>query len=118
MSKPGWSPAYWGLALLWPVVILPLTYLAAAMLETTINSLQYRGADPLAYPELTQWFRSLGTTGLHALTATPAAVSLLLASWRSRPFAVWVLGISVVSAIYLVFGGLLAAYLAYVKLCL
>ena len=117
-SKLGWSRAYWALALLWPVVIVPLSYLGTTTLEVTINTFQYRGANPLAYAELTKWFLSLGNTGLYALSSVPAAVSLLLATWRSRPFAVWVLGISTVAAVYLAFGGLLAAYLGYVKQCL
>lgn len=118
MTRPGCSRAYWTLTLLWLLVVVPLGYLANGMVETTINSFQLRGSDPLCYPQITLWIRSLGATGLYAFVAMPAVVALLLAPWRSRLIVALLLGFSVVAAIYIVFAGLLAAYLAYVKLCL
>ena len=112
-----WTPAYWLLTLLWPLVVLPLTYLAVSVLEVVFNSPHL--ADGQAYwPLLTQWYQGLGSSGLYALTASPVLLSVLLAPFRKHWLAVCVLGLVEIAAIYFAFGGVIAAHIAYVKMCI
>ena len=111
-----WSRAYWPLALLWPLAVLPLTYVAVAMLEGSFHDLRLIG-DEASLPLLTQWYKALGTPALYAITALPAILSLILAPLRTRLFAVGALGLALVASLYLAFGGMVAAHIAYVKLC-
>ncbi len=111
-----WSPAYWLLTLLWPLVVLPLTYLAVSVLEMVFNSPHF--ADGQAYPLLTQWYQGLGSSGVYALTTFPGLLSVLLAPFRRHWLAVCVLGLGEVAGIYLAFVGVIAAHIAYVKMCI
>lgn len=112
-----WSRTYWPLALLWLLVVLPLTYLAVAMLEGTFHDLRLSGAEA-SFPLLTQWYQTLGTPGLYGLTAIPAVLALVLAPVRAHLFAVCALGLALVASLYIAFGGMIAAHVAYVKMCI
>ncbi len=109
--------AYWLLLLLWPLVVLPLTYIAAAMLEGALQDPRLID-NHASLPLLTQWYRLVGTTGMYLISALPALLALILLPLRGRLFAVAALALALVASIYVSFGGMVAVNIAYVKLCL
>lgn len=108
--------AYWLLALLWPPLVLPLTYLAVSILEGVSQDIRLT-ADHETLPLLTQWYQALGTPGLYLITTLPLLLFLILFPFRTRQFAIISLALALVISIYLTFGGIVAAHIAYVKLC-
>lgn len=86
------------------------------MLDGVFYDLRLVG-DEAALPFLTQWYRNLGTAGLDALTALTAAAGVLMIPLRAQRVAVWMAGLGLVTGICLAFGGMVAAHIAYVKLC-
>lgn len=117
MANPvSWNRAYWVLVLLWPTIVLPLSFLAMTIQDGTIGDfrLSYNEA---SLPLLTQWYQLLGSAGFYTLISVPVVLALILAPWRSHPFTIAALWLGLVISLYLVFGGIVAAHLVYLKLC-
>lgn len=111
-----WSRAYWSLALLSVFVALPAAFFAATLLEGTLHDLRLVGSGS-SFPLLTQWYGTLGAGGLYGAAAEPGLLALLLAPFRTHPFATVTLSIVLVASVYLALFGVVAAHIAYVKLC-
>lgn len=116
MTTAFWSRAFWMLTLLWVFVALPVAFLAVTLLEGTLLDLRL-SASGTSFPLLTQWYAALGAGGLYSSAAAPGLLAVVLAPFRKHLAATIAMSIALVTCVYISMFGMVAANIAYVKLC-
>ena len=107
--------SYWVLGSLWLLVTVPMAWLSASAVELAVNSATLAGV-AASLPILTGWYQQLGTSGMYLLAAVPGVLMALSFRVRSLRLAISVLTVVLGASIYLVFFGLVAAWITFVRL--